>query len=71
MGIAETIIEVMDRGLKPVILDELINEIENQYLSAKKAKEILDWKARYTLEECLRRTMEWYKKFFNEEVNKQ
>jgi CDP-glucose 4,6-dehydratase len=40
-------------------------------LSAKKAKEILDWKARYTLEERLRRTMEWYKKFFNEEVNKQ
>ena len=42
MGIAETIIEVMDRDLKPVILDELISEIENQYLSAKKAKEILD-----------------------------
>jgi len=35
-------------------------------LSAKKAKEILKWKARCTLEECLRKTMEWYKKFFNE-----
>lgn len=71
MGIVEEILEVMNSNLKPMILDEIINKIKLQYLSAKKAKEILDWKARYTLEECLRRTMEWYKKFFNEEVNKQ
>lgn len=58
MVIVETIMEVVGSNLKPVILDEVTNEIEHQYLSAKKAKKMLDWKPRYTLEAGLKRTME-------------
>ena len=58
MVILETITQVVGSNLEPVILDDVTNEIEHQYLSAKKAKEMLDWKPRYTLEAGLRRTME-------------
>jgi CDP-glucose 4,6-dehydratase len=52
------------RDLKPKILNEAMNEIPHQYLSAKKAKELLNWKPSFTLEEGLRKTIDWYKKFF-------
>jgi CDP-glucose 4,6-dehydratase len=71
LEMVEKIIAVMDSNLKPVILNEATNEIKHQYLSAKKAKEILGWKSRYTLEEGLSRTIKWYRKFFAEEENKQ
>lgn len=70
VGIVETIIEAMGSDLKPVILDGVTNEIEHQCLSEKKVKEVLDWEPRYILKEGLRRTMEWYRKFFFKEEDK-
>lgn len=52
--------------LKPIILNEVKGEIEHQYLSAAKAKELLGWSPKYALEEGLRETVEWYKKFFKD-----
>lgn len=49
------------------ILDEAKNEISRQYLSSKKAQKILGWKPKYTLEEGLKETVEWYKWFFEQE----
>lgn len=57
----EKILEVVGSNLKPVILNEAANEITHQYLSAKKAKEMLGWKPRHTLEEGLRKTVIWYR----------
>jgi CDP-glucose 4,6-dehydratase len=37
------------------------NEIPHQYLSAAKARRLLCWQPRFTLEEGLRRTVEWYR----------
>ena len=54
------ILEVMGSNLKAVMLNEAANEITHQYLSAKKGKEMLGWKPRYTLEEGLEKTIEWY-----------
>ena len=64
LEIVDKILEVMGSNLKPVILNEATNEIRHQYLSAKKAKETLGWKPGYTLEECLARTIGWYREFF-------
>lgn len=61
------ILRVMDReGVTPQILNEAANEIPNQYLSAKKAKERLGWKPEYSFEEGLQKTVAWYREFLGE-----
>ena len=39
-------------------------EIKHQYLSAAKARRLLNWRPRYSLEEGLERTIKWYKDYF-------
>ncbi len=46
------------------ILNQAKYEIKHQYLSSKKAKRILGWKPKYSLEEGLKKTIAWYKDFF-------
>ena len=53
--------------LQPKILNEVKGEIEHQYLSAQKARDILGWKPKYTLEEGLKETIKWYQDFFEEQ----
>lgn len=65
--IVNTIRRLMGReDLNPVILNGVRAEIKDQYLSSAKARKLLGWEARYTLEEGLRKTIQWYKKFFSE-----
>lgn len=64
------VIKLMGSDLRPKILNKATNEIKHQYLSAKKAREMLGWKPKYTLEEGLARTIGWYRKFLPEEKNK-
>lgn len=71
LELVNKVIKLMESDSKPKILNEVINEIKHQYLSAKKAKEMLGWRPKYTLEEGLKRTIEWYRKFLAEEKNKQ
>jgi CDP-glucose 4,6-dehydratase len=65
-----TVLELVDRllrllnsNLAPEIRNEATNEIRHQYLSAAKAREKLDWKPLFTLDEGLGRTIDWYKEF--------
>ncbi len=46
------------------ILAKARYEINKQYLSAKKAKRVLGWAPRYSLEEGLAKTWEWYDAYF-------
>lgn len=46
------------------ILNQAQFEIKDQYLSAQKARKMLDWKPRYTLNEGLIETIAWYNKIF-------
>ncbi|MBU4301067.1 MAG: GDP-mannose 4,6-dehydratase [Nanoarchaeota archaeon] len=62
--IVEKILKSMESKLEPIILNEAKNEILHQYLSAKKAREILAWKPKYTMELGLKETIEWYRDFF-------
>jgi len=51
--------------LKPVILNTSKSELKKQYLSCEKAKRILKWKPTHDLEKGLKKTYNWYRKWFN------
>lgn len=54
---------LMGCELEPEIRNEAFNEIRHQYLSAAKAREMLGWKPLFSLDEGLKRTIEWYRDF--------
>lgn len=58
------ILQLMGSSLTPVVRSEVRNEIQRQYLSAAKARKLLGWHPRFSLEEGLARTIDWYKRFF-------
>jgi CDP-glucose 4,6-dehydratase len=64
LELVNMILNIMESGLKPVVLNQGSNEIKHQYLSAKKAREVLGWTPTYTIEEGLRKTIAWYRNFF-------
>jgi CDP-glucose 4,6-dehydratase len=57
------ILKLMNSELQPDVRNEAVNEIREQYLSARKAREVLGWKPLFTLDEGLRRTIDWYREF--------
>ncbi len=69
LDLVKEILRLMNSELKPVVLNQGSNEIKHQYLSARKAREVLGWAPAYTLEEGLGKTIDWYLHFF-ETLNK-
>lgn len=63
LDLVNRILSILGSELKPDIRNEAINEIRHQYLSARKAKDMLDWSPLFTLDEALKQTVDWYKKF--------
>jgi CDP-glucose 4,6-dehydratase len=55
---------LMGSALLPVVRNEATNEIRHQYLSAKKAHTILNWRPLFTLDHGLLETIAWYRRFF-------
>jgi CDP-glucose 4,6-dehydratase len=49
--------------LEPVILNQASHEIREQYLDCGKARTLLNWRPRFSLEDGLQRTIEWYRSF--------
>jgi CDP-glucose 4,6-dehydratase len=49
--------------LEPVILNQASHEIREQYLDCTKARTLLNWRPRFSLEDGLLRTIEWYRSF--------
>jgi len=64
--IVNIIITLMNSDLVPLILNEAENEIKHQYLSAKKAREILSWEPLFDLESGLKLTIDYYRHFFKQ-----
>ncbi len=64
LKLVDQILGLMGSRLEPIIQNRVTNEIREQYLSAGKARQALDWHPRFTLDEGLRRTIDWYKMFF-------
>ncbi len=63
LELVNKVMKLMESNLKPKTLNKTTNEIKHQYLSARKAREMLGWEPRYTLEEGLKRTIKWYEDF--------
>ena len=67
LELVERLLALMDSKLEPDVRSEATNEIRHQYLSAAKARERLNWQPLFTLDEGLRRTIDWYKTFLGTE----
>jgi CDP-glucose 4,6-dehydratase len=61
LDLTRRILDRMGSRLEPVIRAEASNEILHQYLTAAKARDVLGWSARFTLDEGLDRTIRWYR----------
>ena len=67
LELVKKIISLMGKvEIEPKVLGIAKNEIKHQYLSARKARELLGWSPRYTLDEGLDRTIQWYSEFLKE-----
>lgn len=64
--IVQKISTFMGSKLEVDVRNETKNEILHQYLSAEKARSVLGWEPLFTLNEGLRRTINWYRKFLKD-----
>ena len=62
------ILSLMESPLNADILNLADNEIKHQYLSAQKARQILGWTPLFNIESGLRKTISWYRDYFNEKT---
>lgn len=60
LELVNKIIQLMGSDLRPITLNHSSNEIMHQYLSAEKARKLLGWEPRFTIDEGLIRTISWY-----------
>ncbi|MCC7188730.1 MAG: GDP-mannose 4,6-dehydratase [Anaerolineales bacterium] len=63
LDLVRKILNLMQSDLEPDIRNEAANEIRHQYLSAEKARRLLNWSPLFTLDEGLTRTLAWYRNF--------
>jgi CDP-glucose 4,6-dehydratase len=59
----ELILRKMKSSLRPEVLNQASNEIRHQFLSAERARMVLNWHPEFTLETGLDRTLAWYNEF--------
>jgi len=52
------------KDLSPIIQNQAVGEIPDQYLSAEKAHRVLGWQPAYSLAQGLSETVAWYRQFF-------
>lgn len=67
LQIVAAVSHAMNSDLTPDIRNEANHEIRKQFLSASKAKRILNWRPLFTLEEGLANTIGWYRDFLAHE----
>jgi CDP-glucose 4,6-dehydratase len=63
LKLTERILSLMGSSLRPEVRNEARNEIQHQYLSAAKAREMLGWSPLYDLDSGLKKTISWYRDF--------
>ncbi len=63
LDLVKKIVCQMGSPLAPDVRNEASNEIRAQYLSAKRARQALNWAPLFSLDEGLGRTISWYKEF--------
>jgi CDP-glucose 4,6-dehydratase len=68
LELAHRVLDMLGRGdLEPTIQNTARMEIREQYLSTEKARQRLNWSPRYSLDEGLKRTIDWYREFLHQD----
>ena len=63
LEMVQRVLAAMRSTLEPDIRNEASNEIRRQYLSAEKARRMLDWRPLYGLDDALAETVAWYRDY--------
>jgi CDP-glucose 4,6-dehydratase len=63
LDLVRRILSHMGSSLEPDVRNEASHEIKHQYLSAAKARRMLDWAPSFELDAGLERTIAWYRDF--------
>lgn len=64
--ITRLMLRLMERtDLEPVVLGEASSEISVQYLDASKVREAIGWRARWSVEQGLVETIDWYRAYLS------
>lgn len=66
LNMVQKILQLMDSMLTPLVLDTSTAEIQAQYLSAAKARNLLGWQAQFNLDDGLKKTIAWYHSLLKE-----
>lgn len=64
LEVVNKITKLVNNDCIPIIQNQTGNEPKHQYLSAGKARNLLDWNPVYTFEDGLIKTIDWYQKYF-------
>ncbi|MEK7680642.1 MAG: GDP-mannose 4,6-dehydratase [Patescibacteria group bacterium] len=64
LQLIEKISKIIGSEVKFDIVGNQVNEIPEQSLNFSKAEKVLGWKSKYSFEEGVKETYEWYKKYF-------
>jgi CDP-glucose 4,6-dehydratase len=62
LELVRRVLGLMGSDLEPVVQNNASHEIRCQYLSAGKARRVLDWRPLFSLDQGLQRTIEWYRR---------
>jgi len=63
LEMVDLILRKMNSLLRPTILNQASYEIRHQFLSAERARSVLNWRPQFTLDTGLDRTIAWYREF--------
>jgi CDP-glucose 4,6-dehydratase len=63
LELVDEILRKMKSSLRPEVLNQANNEIRHQFLSAERARTVLNWRPQFTLESGLDHTIAWYREF--------
>lgn len=66
LDVVDRVLRGMGSSLLPDVRNEASGEIRRQYLSAARARQVLGWSPRFSLDEGLRRTIAWYRAFLGQ-----
>jgi CDP-glucose 4,6-dehydratase len=61
LELVNLVLRELGSDLEPIVQGSAQHEIQDQYLDATWAREQLGWRPRFSLEEGIRRTIEWYR----------
>lgn len=69
LEMCQRILALMGKAhLEPKIINQAQNEIRHQYLSACKARRLLNWHPQYSIDKALTETIKWYQTLFMPET---